>query len=111
MEKRHIIRFLKERKRGSYTLLVKMYADAVASMSVTMAMELIREDLEKETGVSVQLHYFSLVKAFSRFKKKEGKGTGGTDRTWDFKDANQIKDGQLSPGRFKFEGAKVKDVQ
>lgn len=110
MEKKHIIRFLKERKRGCYTLLVKMYADAVASMSVTMAMELIREDLEKESGASVELHYFSLVKAFSRFKKKEGK-TGGTDRTWDFKDANEIKNGQLSPGKFKFEGAKVKNVQ
>ena len=105
MEKKHIIRFLKEGKRGAYTLLVKMYADAVASMSVTMAMELIREDLEKESGASVELHYFSLVKAFSRFKKKEGKRSGeGTDRIWDFKDANEIKDGQLSSGKFKFEG-------
>jgi hypothetical protein len=112
MEKKHIIRFLKERKRGSYTLLVKMYADAVTSMSVTMAMELIREDLERESGTSVELNYFSLAKAFSRFKRKEGKRTGaGTDRNWDFKDANETKEGQLSPGKFKVGLTKDKDVQ
>jgi len=45
MEKKHVVRFLQEKRRGSYTLLVKMYAEEIAAMSVKMALELIREDL------------------------------------------------------------------
>ena len=102
MEKKHVIRFLKERRRGSYTLLVKMYAEEVASMSVKMALEFIREDLEKESGTSVELHYFSLARAFSRSKKKAAGQCGAeTKRKRKFKDANEIEDSQLGPGKFK----------
>lgn len=102
IEKKHIIRFLKERKRGSYTLLVKMYADEVMSMSIKMALELIKEDLEMESKETVDLHYFSLARAISRFKKKAAdQSTTGTSRKWEFKDASEIKEGQLGPGKFK----------
>ena len=72
MDKKHVIRFLKERKRGAYPLLVKMYAGIVGSMSIRLALDLIKEDLEKESSESVDLHYFSFAKAISRFKKKTG---------------------------------------
>ena len=48
MEKKHIIKFLNAKKRGVYTLLVEMYADVISSMAIKMALEIIREDLEKE---------------------------------------------------------------
>ena len=102
MEKKTVIRFLKERRRGSYTLLAKMYAGEIASMSIKMALELIREDLEMESKESVDLHYFSLARAISRFKKKAGEQPEkGTSRKWKFKDASEIKEGQLGPGKFK----------
>ena len=102
IEKKHIIRFLKERKRGAYTLLVKLYADEVTSMSIKMALELIKEDLEMESKGSVELHYFSLARAISRSKKKGILKPGaGTTRKWDFPDTSEIKEGQLGPGKFK----------
>jgi hypothetical protein len=102
MEKKHIIRFLKEKKRGAYTLMVEMYANVISSMAVTMALELIKEDLEKDSGEVVELHYFSLVRAISRFKKKTAIEPGAaTEREWKFRDANEIKEGQLGPGNFK----------
>lgn len=102
IEKKHIIRFLNDRKRGSYSLIVELYSDVVTSMSIRMALELIREDLEKDSGASVELHYFSLARAISRSKKKGILKPGaGTTRKWDFPDAIEIKEGQLGPGKFK----------
>jgi hypothetical protein len=102
MEKKHIIRFLKEKKRGAYTLMVEMYSDVVNSMTVTMALELIKEDLEKDSGEVVELHYFSLARAISRFKKKIAIEPGAAaEREWKFKDTHEIKEGQSSPGTFK----------
>jgi hypothetical protein len=107
MEKKHIIRFLKEGKRGSYTLLVQMYADVVTSMSIRMALELIKEDLEKESGETVEIHYFSLARAISRLKKKNILKPGAlTAREREFKDAHEIQQGQLSPGNF--DSSKIK---
>ena len=102
MEKKHVIRFLKERRRGAYTLLVKLYAEEVTSMSVKMVLEFIKEDLEKESGTSVQLRYFSLARAVARFKKSAtGKPGALTTRKREFKDAHEIEDRQLRPGEFK----------
>jgi 3-oxoacyl-[acyl-carrier-protein] synthase III len=102
MEKKNIIRFLKEKKRGAYTLMVEMYSDVVNSMTVTMALELIKEDLEKDSGEVVDLHYFSLARAISRFKKKTTtKLEAAIERERKFRDANEIKEGQLGPGNFK----------
>lgn len=101
MDKKHIIRFLKEKKRGAYAILVEMYADIISSMAVTMALELIVEDLEKESGESVVINYFSLAKAIAKYKKRGSLKTGGS-RKWEFRDASEIKD-QLVPGKFKIE--------
>jgi 3-oxoacyl-[acyl-carrier-protein] synthase III len=102
MEKKHIIRFLNEKKRGAYTLMVEMYANVISSMAVTMALELIKEDLEKDSGEAVELHYFSLARAINRFKKKTNtKLEAATEREWKFRDAHEIKEGQSSPGKFK----------
>jgi hypothetical protein len=112
MERKTIIRFLNEKTRGSYTLLVAMYADLFASMSIKMALTVIKEDLEKESGASVELHYFSLARAISRFKKKAGIKPGAdTKQKWSFKDANEIKESQSSPGRFKISANKIKQGQ
>jgi hypothetical protein len=102
MDKKRLIRFLKQGTRGAYTSLARMYADELASMSVKMALEVIREDLEKESNESVDLNYFSLAKAVSRSSKKvTGHGSAETIQKWKFKDANEIKEGQLGPGEFK----------
>ena len=103
MEKKTIIRFLNEKKRGAYTLLVEMYADVVTEMPITLALTVIKEDLEKETAAPVELHYFSLVKAISRLKKKATKKSGAlTTRKREFKDSNEIENSQLGTGRFKY---------
>ena len=102
MNKKYVIRFLKERRRGAYSLLVKMYAEEVTSLSVKMALVYIKEDQEKESKEGVELHYFSLAKAISRFKKKAGlQGGTETARKWKFKDSNEIESTELDPGRFK----------
>jgi len=102
MEKKHIIRFLKEKKRGVYTLVVEMYADVITSMAVTMALEIIKEDLEKESGGVVEIKYFSLAQAISKFKKRASSGHG-VKRKWEFKDANEMKENQSAPGKFKID--------
>src|SRR5689334_7328075 len=112
MEKQHIIRFFTARKRGRYSLLVKFYADIIASMPVTMAMELIKEDLEKESDTKVNLNYYSLAKAISRFKCKTGtRPTAETSQKRVFKDQHEIKNVQKRGGYFNAGGDKVKDVQ
>lgn len=111
MEKKHLIRFLKERKRGAYTWLVEMYCDLVTSMSVTVAMELIKEDLAKESETPVDLHYFSLARAVARFKRKSGLNSkGGAMQKLEFRDSNEIKEGQLGAGKFKLGELKSKLV-
>lgn len=101
MEKKHIIKFLKLRKRGVYQLIVELYADVITSMAVTMALEVIAEDLEKESGEKVNLNYFSLAQATAKFKKNI-EATPGTKKVSDrFKDANELEKKQIKPGGFK----------
>ena len=102
MEKKHIIRFLKERKRGVYTLMVEMYSDVATSMAVTMALEIIKEDLEKESGVLVELNYFSLAQAIAKYKKvKAISKSEAASRKWPFKDSHELKENETKPGSFK----------
>jgi hypothetical protein len=109
MEKKHIIRFLKDGRRGAYTWLVEIYAHWVTSMSVTAAMELIKEDLANESGTTVELHYFSLARAVARFKKKTGVNSkAGVNKKLEFKDTYEISERQSGPGKFKVEQPKVK---
>ena len=83
-------------------MLVEMYADVVNEMAITLAMEIIKEDLEKESGKGVELHYFSLARAIARFKKRATTKSGAlTTRKREFRDANEIKEGQPGPGKFK----------
>ena len=98
MEKKHIIKFLNPRKRGVYGLLVEMYADVINSMAINMALEIIREDLEQESGERIELNYYSFAQAVARFKKK-GKGKRELRKT-EFKDAHELVDKQKPPGRF-----------
>ena len=87
MEKKHIIKFLNAKKREVY--------------AITMALEIIREDLEKETREKVQLNYFSLAQATAKFKKNI-EATPGTKKVSDrFKDANELEEKQTKPGGFK----------
>lgn len=112
MEKKHIIKFLKDRRRGAYTWLVEMYPDWVSSMSVTMAKELIQEDLAKDSETPVELRYFSLAKAVAKFKKKHGKNSKPfAGRSQMFKDANELKNEQSGPGTFKVLKPNVKPEQ
>jgi hypothetical protein len=99
MEKKHLIKFLREGKKGSYSVLVQAYQELLTSMPIVMALEIIREDLQKDTEELIELNYFSLARAVARFKKKNPH-LAQTKR-FQFRDAHEIEDVQLSPGRFK----------
>ena len=98
MEKKHIIKFLNAKKRGVYTLLVEMYSDVITSMETTMALEIIRADLEKDSEEEVKINYYSLAQAVAKFKKKAK--LKPESRQLDFKDAHELSDKQKSPGTF-----------
>ncbi|HYF68758.1 MAG TPA: hypothetical protein VD884_11510 [Ohtaekwangia sp.] len=101
MEKKHIIKFLKLRKRGVYTLIVELYSDVITSMAVTMALEVIAEDLQNESGETVNINYYSLAQAVAKFKK-EIEGKHGEKKSANrFKDANELEEKQTKPGGFK----------
>jgi hypothetical protein len=102
MDKRHIVKFLKDKKRGVYTLIVNTYSDTIMSVGKTMALEVIREDLENETGEKVVLNYFSLAQAISKYKET-GHKPENEKRKWEFKDTSELKDDQIKPGKFKLD--------
>ncbi len=102
MEKKHIIKFMKDKKRGVYPLLVKLYSEVVLSMGIALALEIIKEDLEKEAGEKVDLNYHSLAHAIAKFKKNNSTAANQS-RKWEFKDSHELKDGQSTAGRFKLE--------
>ena len=98
MEKRFIIRFLKEKKKGSYRLLAELYADQIMSLPIVMALEIIRDDLQGESDEPIELNYFSLARAIGRFKKKNPAKVKGK---FQFKDAHELDKDRSSPGKFK----------
>lgn len=100
IDKKYIGMFLKGKKRGVYRLIVETYADTIKSIPITMALEMIAKDLEKNCGEKVSLNYFSLAQAALKFKKKvEAKPRSFPKRQ--FLDAHEEPDNQLGPGRFK----------
>jgi hypothetical protein len=103
MDKQLIVKFLKAKKRGIYTVIVECYSDVVQSMNATMSLEVIKEDLEKETGATVDLKYFSLVQAISKFKNKQPKKESTAKKKWDFKDASDLESNKETPGKFKLD--------
>jgi nucleoid DNA-binding protein len=70
----------------------------INSMAINMALEIIIEDLEQESGEKIELNYFSFAQAVARFNKK-GK-TKRESRKPEFKDAYEIRDKQKPPGTF-----------
>jgi len=95
--------FLNEKKRGIYSLLAGMYSDLITSVPITMALQIIREDLEKESGEKVNLNYNSLARAVARSKRKsKSKGQAGMRRP-EFKDAHELTDNHMAPGKFKID--------
>ncbi len=104
MEKKYIVQFLKEKKRGVYSLIVNTYIDVISTMGINMALHIIKDDLEKETGTSVEINYFSLAKAAAKVPKKVlNKSTSLETSKWEFKDAYETNDQKLIPGRFKLD--------
>jgi hypothetical protein len=99
MEKARIIRFLKERRRGVYNLIVESYGRVVTSMTATMAHQVIKEDLEKESGEPIRLTYVSLAQAIVRFKKTLPKDASGKAKP-DFPDAHELDDKKSRAGYF-----------
>ncbi|HEY3430124.1 MAG TPA: hypothetical protein VGK39_05555 [Cyclobacteriaceae bacterium] len=92
---------MKLRKRGVYKLIVELYAEVITSMAVTMALEVIAEDLEKESSEKVKLNYYSLAQAAAKLKKDiESKPAEKKVRDR-FKDANELEEKQTKPGGFK----------
>lgn len=104
IEKKYIIKFLKEGKRGVYKLIVNTYGDVISAMGITMALRVIKDDLEKETGTTVELNYFSLAKAASKLEKKSANHSTPVEPwKWKFKDSYEEKESQTAPGKFKID--------
>src|SRR5690348_11153793 len=101
MEKKHIIKFLKLKKRGVYPLIVELYSDVITSMAVTMALDVITEDLENGSGETVKLNYYSLAQAAAKFKQDIESKPAEKKATNRFKDANELEEKQTKPGGFK----------
>lgn len=105
MDKIYVIRFLKEGKRGAYTLLVDMYSEVITSVGPSMALQIITDDLQKESEDKVVLNYSSLAHAIKKYKRKvkaEINVASELKRAkLEFLDAHEIKEKQLTPGRFK----------
>lgn len=112
MEKKTIIKFLKDKRRGSYALLVKAYADLLLSIPVTMALEVIKEDLKKECDAVIELNYFSLARAISRAKKKGNlKSDVSTPEKIKFSDSYEIQESKPPLGKFNVPANKAKQGQ
>jgi hypothetical protein len=101
MDKKLIVKFLKLKRRGVYTLIVETYSDVIQSMNGTMSLDVIKEDLEKASGEVVDLKYFSLVQAISKHKSKALPMKKGSETKWNFKDTNELKPDSDAPGKFK----------
>ena len=103
MDKQLIVKFLKAKKRGIYNVIVDCYSDVIQSMNATMSLEVIKEDLERASGESIELKYFSLVQAISKFKNKNPKSVGTSKKKWEFKDSSELGSTQETPGKFKLD--------
>lgn len=96
---------MKERQRGAYTLLVEMYSEIVTSIGPAMSLQIIRDDLQKESEEEVVLNYSSLAHAIKKYKRGAKTKSNVTSEAkiekWKFLDAHEISEKQLTPGRFK----------
>lgn len=103
MEKKNIVKFLNGKKRGVYALIADVYSGVTTSMAISLALEEIRRDLEKESEEKVYLNYNSLARAVARSKKKTKAKAKAELQKRDFKDTNELKDNGTAPGKFKID--------
>jgi len=106
MDKKLMVRFLNEKKRGIYPIIVDYYADQIIAIGVNLALELIKEDLHQDTCEVINLNYFSLAQAIAKYKKGHDtpiKDTG-PKKKYEFRDSHESKAAnENNPGRFKIE--------
>ena len=103
MEKKNIVKYLNGKKRGVYALIADVYSGVTTSMAISLALEEIRRDLEKESEEKVYLNYNSLARAVARSKKKTKSKAKAELQKRDFKDTNELKDNGTAPGKFKID--------
>ena len=103
MEKKNIVKYLNGKKRGVYALIADVYSGVTTSMAISLALEEIRRDLEKESEEKVYLNYNSLARAVARYKKKTKAKAKPELQKRDFKDTNELKDNGTAPGKFKID--------
>lgn len=103
MEKKNIVKYLNGKKRGVYALIADVYSGVTTSMAISLALEEIRRDLEKESEEKVYLNYNSLARAVARSKKKTKAKAKAELQKRDFKDTNELKDNGTAPGKFKID--------
>ena len=103
MEKKNIVKFLNGKKRGVYALIADVYSGVTTSMAISLALDEIRRDLEKESKEKVYLNYNSLARAVARSKKKTKAKAKAELQKRDFKDTNELKDNGTAPGKFKID--------
>ena len=103
MEKKNIVKYLNGKKRGVYALIADVYSGVTTSMAISLALEEIRRDLEKESEEKVYLNYNSLARAVARSKKKTKAKAKAELQKPDFKDTNELKDNGTAPGKFKID--------
>lgn len=103
MEKKNIVKYLNGKKRGVYALIADVYSSVTTSMAISLALEEIRRDLEKESEEKVYLNYNSLARAVARSKKKTKAKAKAELQKRNFKDTNELKDNGPAPGKFKID--------
>jgi len=64
----HLIKFLENRNRGVYKILATNYFEEINSYGVTMALELIKDQLRIDTGKEIEINYFALNSAYKKIK-------------------------------------------
>lgn len=102
MDKRQLVNFLKQKKKGVYNLVIEMYADVFStSMSTPMALEVITQDLQNVSTEVIEINYFSLLKAIAKARKK-GRivKAEAVKQKWNFKDAHELPDNRKPAGSF-----------
>jgi len=101
MEKKQLVGFVNQKKKGIYNVLVEIYAEVLsASLSTPMALEIIRQDLQSASSDPVELNLSSLLKAITKAKKKGILKMEKPKKKWDFKDAYELKEEQRPAGSF-----------
>lgn len=108
MEKSLIVKFVKEKRKGVYNVIVKTYKAILEDNNVTLIRRAIELDLENHTGEKINLNYDSLIKAVRRSLSKKAPlkqiihSSSPKATRYDFKDDHELDDSKKArPGSFK----------